>query len=131
MLKKTITYTDYDGVERTEDFFFNISRAELIMMDHEIVGGMKGKLEKIIQSKDNVAIMDMFKDIIHRSYGTKSDDGKRFIKSEENTLAFEQSEAFSEFLVELFSDPDIAANFIRNVFPKEYVDSSPHLVPGA
>lgn len=118
MLKKTITYTDYDDVVRTEDHYFNLSKAELIMMDSSVVGGLKQRLERIIQSKDNVAIMEVFKDLIHRSYGRKSDDGKRFIKSEELSTEFEQTEAYSELVMELLSDPDKAAAFINAIMPK-------------
>lgn len=118
MLKKTITYTDYDDVERTEDHYFNLSKAELIMMDSSVVGGLKQRLEKIIQSKDNVAIMEVFKDLIHKSYGVKSDDGKRFIKSEEIATEFEQTEAYSELVMELLTDPDKAAAFINAIMPK-------------
>lgn len=118
MLKKSITYVDYDDVERTEDHYFNLSKAELIMMDSSVVGGLKQRLEKIIQSKDNVAIMEVFRDLIHRSYGVKSDDGKRFIKSEELSTQFEQTEAYSELVMELLSDPNKAAAFINSVMPK-------------
>lgn len=121
MLKKTITYTDYDDVERTEDYYFNLSKAEIIMMDSSVVGGLKKRLEKIINGKDNVAIMEVFKDLIHRSYGEKSDDGKRFIKSEEISTAFEQTEAYSELVMELLSDPNNAASFVNGIFPKGLV----------
>lgn len=118
MLKKTITYTDYDDVERTEDYYFNLSKAELIMMDSSVVGGLRQRLEKIIQSKDNVAIMEVFKDLIHRSYGVKSDDGKRFVKSDELSIEFEQTEAYSELVMELLSNPDKAADFVNAIMPK-------------
>lgn len=124
MLKKTITYTDYDDVERTEDHYFNISKAELIMMDSSVVGGMRQRLEKIIQSKDNVAIMEVFRDLIHRSYGVKSDDGKRFVKSEEIITAFEQTEAYSELVVELLGNPDKAAEFVNSILPKGLVEEA-------
>lgn len=124
MLKKTITYTDYDGVERTEDHYFNLSKAELIMMDSEVVGGLKKRLEKIIQSKDNVTIMEVFKDLIHRSYGEKSDDGRRFIKSEQLSNEFEQTEAYSELVMELLSNPDKAADFVNAIMPKNLVQEA-------
>lgn len=119
MLKKTITYTDYDGVERKEDFYFNLSKAELIMMESSVVGGMKQRLEKIVQSKDEVSIMETFKDLIHRSYGVKSDDGKRFIKSEELSTEFEQTEAYSVLVMEILSGADAASNFINAILPKD------------
>lgn len=118
MLQKTITYTDYNGVERTEDFFFNLSKAEIIMMENSVVGGMKQRLEKIIQSQDNVEIMETFRDLIHRSYGVKSDDGKRFIKSDALATEFEQTEAYSELVLELLGDAEKAADFINCILPK-------------
>ena len=121
MLKKTITYTDYDDVERKEDHYFNLSKAELIMMDSSVVGGLTQRLNKIVQSKDNVAIMEVFRDLIHRSYGVKSDDGKRFIKSEDIAIAFEQTEAYSELVMELLTNPDKAADFINAILPKGLV----------
>lgn len=136
MLKKTITYTDYDGVERKEDFYFNLSKAELIMMESSVVGGMKQRLEKIVQSKDEVSIMETFKDLIHRSYGVKSDDGKRFIKSEELSTEFEQTEAYSVLVMEILSGADAASNFINAILPKDLmreisVDSSKIALPMA
>lgn len=119
MLKKTIIYTDYNGVERKEDFYFNLSKAELIMMESSVVGGMKQRLEKIVQSKDEVSIMETFKDLIHRSYGVKSDDGKRFIKSEELSTEFEQTEAYSVLVTEILSGADAASNFINAILPKD------------
>lgn len=124
MLKKTITYRDYNDVERTEDHYFNISKAELVMMENSVIGGMKQRLEKIIQSQDNVAIMEVFKDIIHRSYGVKSDDGKRFIKSEQIVSDFEQTEAYSELIIELLENPDAAPNFINSILPKGLLQNS-------
>lgn len=124
MLKKTITYTDYNGVERTEDFYFNLSKAEIIMMDSEVVGGMRQKLEKIMQSLDSVAIMEVFKDLIHRSYGVKSDDGKRFIKSDDISKDFEQTEAYSELVMELLSSADAASEFTNAIMPKVVKEGS-------
>lgn len=130
MIKKTITYTDYNDVERTEDHYFNISKAELVMMENSVIGGMKQRLEKIIQSQDNVAIMDVFKDLIHRSYGVKSDDGKRFIKSEQIVNEFEQTEAYSELVMELLGNPDAASNFINSILPKDLLqDGAIAVVP--
>lgn len=117
MLKKTITYTDYNGEERTEDFYFNLSRAELVMMESSKLGGMRAYYERIIQAKDNVAIMECFRDLIRMAVGEKSPDGKRFVKSEEYATAFEQSEAYSELIIELLSDEHIALNFIQGILP--------------
>lgn len=124
MLKKTITYRDYNDVERTEDHYFNLSRAEILMMENSVLGGMKQRLEKIVQSQDNVEIMGVFKDLVHRAYGVKSDDGKRFIKSDELATEFEQTEAYSELIIELFSDPQKASAFIRGMLPKGLLDEA-------
>lgn len=121
MLKKTITYTDYDGNERKEDFYFNLSKAELIMMESSVAGGMKQRLEKIVQSRDEVSIMDTFKDLIHRSYGVKSSDGKRFIKSEELSIEFEQTEAYTELVTEILSGAEAASAFVNAILPKDLI----------
>lgn len=122
MLKKTITYRDYNDVERSEDYYFNISRAELVLMENSRAGGMKAYYERIVQAKDDVAIMECFKELIHMSIGVKSDDGKRFVKSEEIAAAFEQSEAYSELLMELFSDPEIALDFMAKIMPPKLAE---------
>ena len=119
MLKKTITYTDFDGNERTEDFFFNLSKAETLEMELSTSGGMTQMINRIIAAQDAPAIIKVFKDIILKAYGEKSPDGKRFIKSEELSTAFSQTEAYSELFMELASNPDAAAEFVN------------HLVPGA
>lgn len=119
MLKKTITYTDYNGVERTEDFYFNLSKAELMEMELSEEGGLAGKLQKIVAAKDQPTIIKMFKDIILKAYGEKSSDGKRFIKSEELSASFSQTEAYSELYMELVSNEDSAANFINNIVPND------------
>ena len=95
MLKKIITYTDYNGVERTEPFYFNLSKAELMEMELGVTGGMTEMLDKIIAAKDAPSLMKTFKEMIMKSYGIKSDDGKRLIKSEELSIAFTQTEAYS------------------------------------
>jgi hypothetical protein len=122
MIKKTITYTDYDGNERTEDFYFNLSRAELIDMNFSTEGGLDKTLEKITKEKDVVKIAEMFKKFILASYGEKSGDGKRFIKSPELTEAFSQTEAYSELYMELYTDPDAAAAFFTGVIPTKLAE---------
>lgn len=117
MLKKTITYTDYNGIERKEDHYFNLSNAELMEMEMSTTGGFAEMLQKLIDAQDNPSLMKIFKKIILKSYGLKSDDGKRFEKSEELSKAFEQTEAYSELFVELFTDADVAAEFIQGIIP--------------
>ena len=117
MLKKTITYRDYNDEERTEDYYFNLSRAELVLMETSRAGGMQAYYERIAKEKDQVAIMNCFKELIHMSIGYKSDDGKRFIKTEEFATAFEQSEAYSELIMELLSDANAALAFFNGMLP--------------
>lgn len=117
MYKRTIKYIDYDGNERTEDFYFNLSKAELMEMEMSIDGGMKAMLEKIISAQDTKKIIEMFKNILLKSYGEKSDDGKRFIKSPELSKAFTETEAYSILFMELAHDAGKAAEFINGIIP--------------
>lgn len=118
MLKKTVSYTDYNGVDRTEDFYFNLSKAEVTEMELSVDGGLSTMLEKIVESKDNKQIVAMFKNIVLKAYGEKSLDGKRFIKNAEVTEAFSQTEAYSEIFMELAMDAQAAADFVNGVLPK-------------
>lgn len=117
MLKKTITYVDYNGIERTEDFYFNLSKAEVAEMELSVQGGFSKMLEEIIASKDNVQIVSLFKQMVLKSYGEKSPDGRRFIKSEEIAQAFAQTEAYSEIFMELALNEDKAAEFVNGILP--------------
>lgn len=117
MIKKTITYTDYDGESRTEDFYFNLSKAELVEMAYGTTGGLEKKLKKIIDARDNKELMDIFKDLILRSYGEKSLDGRRFVKSKELAEQFAQTEAYSELFMELATSDKAASEFINGIVP--------------
>ena len=119
MLKKIITYTDYNCVERTEPFYFNLSKAELMEMELGVTGGMTEMLNKIINAKDGPSLMKTFKEMIMKSYGIKSDDGKRLIKSEELSIAFTQTEAYSVLFMELITDDKAAADFVNGIIPNE------------
>lgn len=118
MLKKTITYTDYDGLERTEEFRFNLTKAELVDMELTTAGTFTETMKRIIAEKDIIRIAKLFKELLLKSYGVKSDDGKRFIKSQELSEAFSQTEAYSDLYIELLSNPDEAAKFFAEVAPK-------------
>lgn len=124
MLAKKITYTDYDDNERTEVFHFNLTKAELVEMETEIDGGLENKIEKIVASKDTKEIMSLFKSIILKAYGVKSDDGKRMIKSPEVVEEFTQTEAYSELFMELASDADAAIAFINGIIPKKLLEEA-------
>lgn len=119
MYKKTIKYTDYDGNEREEDFYFNLSKAELMEMEMGTTGGMRKMLEKIVSTQDTAKIIEMFKLIILKAYGEKSDDGKRFIKSKELSEAFSQTEAYSILFTELATDAQAASYFVNAIIPQE------------
>lgn len=118
MLKKTITYVDYNGTERTEDFYFNLSKAEVTEMELSVNGGLTKMLEDIVASQDNKQIIQAFKDIVLKAYGEKSPDGRRFIKTPELTEAFTQTEAYSEVFMELALDEKAAADFVNGILPK-------------
>lgn len=117
MYKKTITYTDYNGVERTEDFYFNLSKAKIIEMEAGESGGYGEMLQRVISSKDGPTIMKVFKTFILSSYGIKTPDGKRFMQSEEISKEFEETEAYSELFIELCTNADSAAEFVNAVLP--------------
>nr|DAJ18451.1 MAG TPA: hypothetical protein [Siphoviridae sp. ctX2e5] len=118
MLKKTITYTDYDGLERTEEFRFNLTKAELVDMELTTAGTFSETMKRIIAEKDIIRIAKLFKELLLKSYGVKSDDGKRFVKSQELSEAFSQTEAYSDLYIELLSNPEEAAKFFSEVAPK-------------
>lgn len=117
MIKKTITYVDYNNVERTEDFYFNLTKAEAMEMEMSISGGLTEMVNKIVAAQDAPSIIKTFKDIILKSYGEKSLDGKRFIKSQELAESFVQTEAYSELFMELATDANAAAEFIKGILP--------------
>ncbi len=117
MLKITKTYKDYDDVERTEDFYFNLSEAELIDMEMGTAGSLTEMIEKIVNAKDIPTIAKWFKTILLKSYGIKSDDGRHFRKSEEISKDFESSPVYSLLYMELATDADKAIDFINKVIP--------------
>jgi hypothetical protein len=119
MKKETIVYTDYNGVERKEDFFFNFTKAELLEMELGTTGGLSEMIQKIIDTHDTPAIIKIFKEIVLKAYGQKSPDGKRFIKTPELTTEFMQTEAYSTLFMELATNTDKAADFINKIVPQD------------
>lgn len=119
MIKETITYTDFNGDMRIEDFYFNLSVPEVIKLEAKYNGGLSSYMEEVSKSGNAGVILEFLTDFILHSYGVKSEDGRRFIKSDEATEDFSQSEAFSELLMRLFSDANKASNFINNLIPKQ------------
>lgn len=124
MLKKTITYIDYNGVQRTEDHYFNLSKAEIMEMEMSTTGGLAEMIQKIVAAQDSPAIIKIFKELILKAYGEKSPDGKRFIKSEEISTAFSQTEAYSQLFMELATNSDAAAEFVNGIVPQGMANQS-------
>jgi hypothetical protein len=119
MYTKTITFTDYDGNERTETFYFNLSKAELTEMELSINGGLKNMLQKIIETKDQSKLVSSFKELIIKSYGEKSADGRRFIKNQELVDNFVQTEAYSDLFMTLATNAEEAIAFVTGIVPKD------------
>lgn len=119
MIKKTITYTDYNGSERTEDFYFNLTKAEVMEMEMSTTGGFAEMINRIIAAQDAPTIIKTFKDLILKAYGQKSPDGKRFIKSDDLATEFSQTEAYSQLFMELATDADAAAKFVNGIVPAD------------
>ena len=129
MLKKTITYTDYEGVERTEDFYFNLTKAELIEMNLSEKGGLEKKLQKITAELDGKEIITVFKSLILKAYGEKSADGKRFVKSEELSKEFSETPAYDALFMELVTDADAAAKFVNGIVPADISSQTANAIP--
>lgn len=123
MYKKTLTYEDFNGTQRTEDFYFNLTKAELMRLQMGTNGGLDEKLTKIIKAQDVVTLLKEFEDIVLLAYGEKSDDGKRFVKNDEIRENFKASAAYSEIYVELATNSDEASRFITGIMPSD-VDTS-------
>lgn len=119
MLKKTITYVDYNGTERTEDFYFNLNKAEIMEMEMGTSGGMAEMIQRIVAAQDAPAIIKIFKDLVLKAYGEKSPDGKRFIKNNDLREEFAQTEAYSQLFMELATDSDAAAKFVNGIMPAD------------
>lgn len=121
MLKKNIKYTDYNGVEREETFLFNLTKAELMEMEMGTTGGLAEKIQQIVVTQDAPAIIQIFKDIILKAYGEKSADGKRFVKINDAgiplSIGFSQTEAYSQLFMELATNSEEAAKFIKGIIP--------------
>lgn len=125
MLKKTITYTDFNDVERKEDFYFNLSKAELVEMELGTAGGFGVMMDRVIAAQDTPTLMAIFKDIIMKAYGEKSADGRRFIKSKELSEAFTQTGAYSVLVMEMLKDSKKAAEFFNSIVPANMEETQP------
>lgn len=119
MLKREITYLDFNDEETTEVFYFNISKPELIELDVETTQGMGATINKIVEAKDNGALIREFKRIILLAYGQKSEDGKRFIKNDQLREEFSQTAAYQSLFMELATEDEAAVTFLTGVLPKD------------
>ena len=119
MYKKTVTYTDYDGNERTEDFYFNLTKAELMKMEIGTTGGMAEMINKVINAQDGPTLISLFEELVLRAYGEKSPDGRRFMKNDEIRNAFKETEAYSTIFMELATNDEEASKFINGIVPAD------------
>lgn len=119
MLKRTMTYTNYNGEQITEDFYFNLTKAEILEMEMITQGGMAEYIKGIVNAKNTSEIIRIFKELILKAYGKKSADGRRFVKSSELSDEFSQTEAYSDLFMMLATDADEAAKFINGVTPAD------------
>lgn len=122
MYKITETYTDYDDNQRTEDFYFNYSEAELTDLQFSVPGGLAGMIDKIIKTNDMPKLVELFRELIQKAYGEKSNDGRRFMKSPELTKEFTETVAYSQIYMRLATDSKAAQEFINKVVPKSMKD---------
>jgi len=128
LLKKTITYKDFDGDEVSEDHFFHLSKAELIELEMSHQGGLSAALQKIVAAEDGASIIREFKKIILMAYGKRSDDGKRFVKTQALRDEFESTEAYSALFVELVTNTDSAIEFVNGVIPQNMAEEAAKVV---
>ena len=120
MLKRDITYEDFDGEKTTETFYFNLTKSEIVELEVAYDGGLQAALLRIVKTNDRKNLVAEFKKIILLSYGQKSEDGKRFIKSDELREGFSQTAAFDALFIELATNDDAAATFLKGIVPKEF-----------
>lgn len=119
MLKKEISFVDYDGEKRTETHYFNLEKNELIKLEISSVGGLEESVKRIFQARNGKEIMDIFERIILVSYGEKDLDGVHFNKSEEMSNRFKNSKAYDTLFMELVTDDNAAADFINGILPDD------------
>lgn len=128
MYKKTLTYTDFDGVERTEDFYFNFTKAELMDLQLSTEGGLLDIIKTIVKSKNTPELVKLFKKTILLAYGVKSEDGKRFKKSDEIREDFISTAAYPEIYMELATDSNAASEFINGILPADLANQANELI---
>lgn len=119
MLKRPITYEDFNGDTVTENFYFNISKPELIKLEVEVKQGFGNWIQGVIDAKDHKELIAQFERIILLAYGVKSEDGKKFVKSDALREEFLQTAAYIALFTELTTDDKAAAIFIKSILPKD------------
>lgn len=119
MLKKVIKFTDFNGVERTEEHYFNLTKAELMKMEMGTTGGWSAWVQHIVNAQDVPTLMKVFEEVIFKSYGIKGADGRQFQKSEEISTAFSQTGAYDTLFMELLTDAESAQKFINGIIPED------------
>lgn len=117
MIKKTITFDDFDGNPVTEDFYFNLNKAEIAEMELSEKGGLGEYLKRITKEEDGKKLIALFKELLSKSVGTRSEDGRQFIKKQETIDYFTQSNAYSELFVELATNAEKAVEFVNGIIP--------------
>lgn len=129
MIKKTITFPDLDGNELTEDFYFHLTKADLARMQLVNIqdGGMEAIINKIVETNDGKTIIELFEQILHQAYGKRSPDGKRFIRTDELSNEFKQTEAYSVLFMELVTNSPAAAEFISGLVPSDLAEKVPQM----
>lgn len=131
MYVERVEYPDYNGVERKEDFYFNLTKAELLEMEMGIVGGFNAMIQKAIDAQDTPTLIGIFKDLLLKSYGVKSADGRRFIKNAEVLNEFKETEAYSILFMKYATDADAASKFIKGIVPADLSQEATEIAPAA
>lgn len=123
MIKETIKYMDFNGVEREEEHYFHLSEAEITEMELSVNGGLTTMIERIVKTEDTPSIAKIFKELILKSYGIKSIDGRRFMKEkpEGGTYAdeFKETGAYPVLYMKLATDSEAAARFVNGIIPAD------------
>ena len=120
MIKKKVTYTDYNGNERTEEHHFHLNKAELTEMELSVDGGLSNYYQKIVDSQSVPELAKIFKELLLKSYGVKTDEGRVFEKSEELSRKFSQSAAYETMYMDLASNTELAAKFANGIIPANF-----------
>lgn len=131
MYSEIVNYTDYNGVERKEEFFFNLTKAELLEMEMGIVGGFNAMVQRAIDAQDQPTLIATFKDLLLKSVGVKSADGRRFIKNDEVRADFKETEAYSILFMKYATDAEAASKFINGIVPKDLAQEAQQIAPAA